>query len=113
MLYSLKPSSINGLFNTKIIFQFKPVVPEISAFKQTLQLYNISIDVTLDSRNTTISARLLNSNFCFFSMTIFLHIICVAQFNRKDQNRSFELYISDGVVVFFILYYVLICFVLQ
>ncbi|CAD0195446.1 unnamed protein product [Chrysodeixis includens] len=54
MLYSLKPSSINGLFNTKRIFRFEPVVPEISAFKQTnkqtLQLYNISIDVTYFKR---------------------------------------------------------------
>lgn len=35
ILYNLEPFSINGLFNTKIIFQFEPVVSEISAFKQT------------------------------------------------------------------------------
>ena len=34
MLYSLYPSSINGLSNAKRFFEFKPVVSEISTFKQ-------------------------------------------------------------------------------
>jgi hypothetical protein len=32
---TIAPSSINGLSNTERIFQIGPVVPEISAFKQT------------------------------------------------------------------------------
>lgn len=32
---------MNGLSDTKKIFQFEPLVPEISAFNQTRQLYNI------------------------------------------------------------------------
>ena len=39
MLYSSQSSSINGLSNTKIFFQFEPVVPEISRFNQTNKFF--------------------------------------------------------------------------
>ena len=41
MLYSLYVS-INGLSNTKIFFEFEPVVPEISVFNQPKKHTNSS-----------------------------------------------------------------------